>query len=105
MLRQFLGSATDVGVGVLNAMAPSSQYRLLRDFVYHDAEGLRLDVYTPRGEVEGAPVVVFFSVTTVVIACVLVFVLCGLCYAYSGPSVIVVSAFAFFCPVSSVSPA
>jgi acetyl esterase/lipase len=51
MLSWLFSQATDLGVGVLNAMAASGEYRLLRDLVYCDEHRLRLDVYAPRAVV------------------------------------------------------
>jgi acetyl esterase/lipase len=48
------------GAQVLNSLTPGKGYVLATNLPFDDETRLRLDVYTPEGEVRDAPVVVFF---------------------------------------------
>lgn len=48
------------GAQVLNSLTPGKGYVLATNLPFDDETRLRLDVYTPAGEVRDAPVVVFF---------------------------------------------
>jgi acetyl esterase/lipase len=60
LLLSALALSACTGAQVLNSLTPGTGYVLATNLPFDDEIRLRLDVYTPAGEVRDAPVVVFF---------------------------------------------
>jgi acetyl esterase/lipase len=60
LLLSALALSACTGAQVLNSLTPGTGYVLATNLPFDDETRLRLDVYTPAGEVRDAPVVVFF---------------------------------------------